>query len=388
MKKILLQLDSDRTASVFDAITAYDAGADVLLQYGSVEPVEVRALVYGAMFTRGGDDLKNSAVFVGGADVAKGEAMLKEVCGAFFGPVRVSVMLDANGCNTTATAAVVKLLSAGALGGKKVVVLAGTGPVGRRAAGAPRQGGRGRGRGRDLCPRRLWSGRRPPAPPSRSASACRSPPPRPPTSTPRSACSRGRTRSCAPAPPGCQLIPETIWRDHPTLRVLGDVNAVPPLGLEGTKATWDGKDIDGKIVFGALGIGDLKMKVHRRSVARLFEQNDLVLDAEEIFALAKELAEVVRVLVLGVSTRAMVESAVRGGHDVVAVDFFGDRDQARLAESYALRRDLGLPATAEGLAAAAGRIDADAVVYGSNLENHPEVVGELAGTSAAAGQPG
>ena len=72
--------------------------------------------------------------------------------------------------------------------------------------------------------------------------------------------------------------------------MLADVNAVPPLGVEGTKATWNGKKIDGKLVFGALGIGDLKMKVHKRSVARLFEQNDLVLDAEGIMATAKELA--------------------------------------------------------------------------------------------------
>ncbi len=89
---------------------------------------------------------------------------------------------------------------------------------------------------------------------------------------------------------GLQLVSEAVWRDHPSLRVLGDVNAVPPVGLEGTKATWDGKDVDGKIVFGALGIGNLKMKIHRRSVGRLFEQNDLVLDAEEVFAIAKELA--------------------------------------------------------------------------------------------------
>jgi len=95
----------------------------------------------------------------------------------------------------------------------------------------------------------------------------------------------------------------------------------------------------------------------------------------------------VRILVLGVSTRAMVESAVRGGHDVVAVDFFGDRDQARLAESYALQRDLGLPASAEGLAAAARGIDADAIVYGSNLENHPEVVAELALRGTLLGNP-
>ena len=94
-----------------------------------------------------------------------------------------------------------------------------------------------------------------------------------------------------------------------------------------------------------------------------------------------------RVLVLGVSTRAMVESAVRGGHEVVAVDFFGDLDQARFAESYALQRDLGLPATAEGLSAAARRIDADAVVYGANLENHPEVVGELPARLRLLGNP-
>ena len=52
----------------------------------------------------------------------------------------------------------------------------------------------------------------------------------------------------------------------------------------------------------------------------------------------------------------MVESAVRGGHEVVSVDFFGDRDLARLAESYALQRDLGLPRPPEGLGQAAQRV--------------------------------
>ena len=134
MKKILVQLDSDPFASVFDAITAYDAGVDHVLHYGGVAPEAVRDLVYGAMFTRGGDDLKNSAVFIGGSDVATGEAMLEAATEAFFGPVRVSVMMDANGCNTTAAAAVAKMLSVGDVKGKKVVVLAGTGPVGLRAA--------------------------------------------------------------------------------------------------------------------------------------------------------------------------------------------------------------------------------------------------------------
>ena len=112
MKKILLQLDSDRAPSVFDAVTAYDAGADILLQYGGMEPAEVRDLVYGAMFTAGPADLKNSAVFVGRHRRRQGRGHAAGGSGAFFGPLRVSVMLDANGCNTTATAAVVKIVSA------------------------------------------------------------------------------------------------------------------------------------------------------------------------------------------------------------------------------------------------------------------------------------
>ncbi|MGD9001851.1 MAG: methylenetetrahydromethanopterin dehydrogenase, partial [Anaerolineae bacterium] len=82
---------------------------------------------------------------------------------------------------------------------------------------------------------------------------------------------------------------ESIWVEHPTLRVLGDVNAVPPLGIEGIKVHWNGKEKHGKAIFGAIGIGGLKMKIHHGSIARLFEQNDLVLDAEEVYATAREI---------------------------------------------------------------------------------------------------
>lgn len=73
------------------------------------------------------------------------------------------------------------------------------------------------------------------------------------------------------------------------MRLLADVNAVPPPGIEGIESRWDGKEKHGKIIFGAIGIGSLKMKIHRRSVSRLFQQNNLVLDAEEIYAIAKEI---------------------------------------------------------------------------------------------------
>lgn len=285
MRKILLQLDGDRVPSVFDAITAYDAGADLLLQYGGVEVKEVRDLVHGAMFTRGVGDLKNSAVFIGGTDVARGEAMLREVGYAFFGPLRVSVMFDANGCNTTATAAVVKILSGGDLNGKKVVVLAGTGPVGQRAAALLAK----EGAQVTLTSRTL----------ERAAAVCAALLERFGVEiAPAAVANLNATRRVldgahavlAAGAAGVILVPETVWRDHSTLRVLADVNAVPPLGVEGTEVTWGGKEVDGKKLFGAIGIGDFKMKIHKRCIARLFEQNDLVLDAEEVCALAKDLA--------------------------------------------------------------------------------------------------
>ncbi|MGA8436043.1 MAG: methylenetetrahydrofolate dehydrogenase, partial [Methyloceanibacter sp.] len=52
-----------------------------------------------------------------------------------------------------------------------------------------------------------------------------------------------------------------------------------------------GKERDGKLCFGALGIGGLKLKLHRACIGQLFENPEQVLDAEHIYALAKEMAD-------------------------------------------------------------------------------------------------
>jgi hypothetical protein len=285
MKKILIQLDGDRLASSFDAITAYDAGVDRVLLYGGVGPEQVRDIVYGAMFTRGVKDLKNSAVFIGGSGVPHGEALLNEAKAAFFGPVRVSVMFDANGCNTTAAAAVAKIRSKGDLKGKKIAVLAGTGPVGLRAAALLAL----EGAMVTISSRVL----------ARSEAACASIKARfgVETAPVEAADVQGTAGAlegayaalcCGKA--GVTLLPESIWSNHPALRVLADVNAVPPLGIEGTESGWADHEKHGKSIFGAIGIGAFKMKVHRECVAMLFDRNDLVLDAEAIYARAKEIA--------------------------------------------------------------------------------------------------
>ncbi|MCA9071777.1 MAG: bifunctional NADP-dependent methylenetetrahydromethanopterin dehydrogenase/methylenetetrahydrofolate dehydrogenase, partial [Planctomycetaceae bacterium] len=134
MKKILFQLDTDALASTFDRVVAVDSGVDEIFSYGGVTTENVESLIHGGMFTRGPKDLKNTAVFIGGSRVADGEAMLKRVTEVFFGPMRLSVMMDSNGSNTTAAAAVLSAAKHLDLKNIQALVAGGTGPVGMRAA--------------------------------------------------------------------------------------------------------------------------------------------------------------------------------------------------------------------------------------------------------------
>ena len=146
MLKLLLQLDSSRLPSVFDQVVAYDAGADRLLSKGGVTEAEVRDLVHGCIFTRSPKDMKNTAIFIGGADMAAGEKLLVAATKAFFANFRVSTMLDSNGSNTTAVAAVVKITQGTRRQreGKEDRRHRGYGPGGHARGGTVREGRRRR----------------------------------------------------------------------------------------------------------------------------------------------------------------------------------------------------------------------------------------------------
>jgi len=286
MRKLLLQLDGDRLPSVFDRIVASDAGADDVLSYGAVAEADVQGLVHGAIFTRGPKDLKNTALFIGGSSLPVAEGLSKAAQKAFFGPLRVSVMLDANGSNTTAAAAVVKLVRAagGDVRGWRAAVLAGTGPVGTRAAGLLlRLGAEVRITSRDAAngasvAKRIgerFKG-------TVEAIAVKSP------SDLKPLLGWAQLMLAAGAA-GVTLVPRDLWANPAGLRAVADVNAVPPAGIEGVEAKDDGTLRQGIPAFGALGIGGLKMKAHKAAIARLFERNDLVLDAEQIYDLATAL---------------------------------------------------------------------------------------------------
>jgi hypothetical protein len=288
MRNLLLQLDTSPHASVFDRVVALDGGADEVMSYGGVTEDAVRDLVHGAIFTRRPKDLRHTAIFIGGTDMAAGERLLAVVQKTFFGPMRVSVMLDSNGSNTTAVAAVAKLQQgAGTLEGRRAVVTAGTGPVGARAAGLLSRAGAEVTITSRRQPdehfvegvvRRFGGSVRTAIMADLSHAA---------------AVLEGAELLLNAGPAGVQLVPLGAWAGRRGLRVIADVNAVPPAGVEGVDVRDDGTEREGVRAFGALGVGGLKMKIHKACVARLFERNDFVLDAESIAEVAREIVPTV-----------------------------------------------------------------------------------------------
>ena len=269
MKKILIQLDNDKFASTFDSIVAYDAGADVVQSHGGVTPYDVRNLIMSAFFTRGIPDLKNLAAWIGGSDVDMGEQILAEAQATFFGPFKISIMLDSNGCNTTACTAIAKLARQVTLKGKAALVI-GCGPVGLRAAQLMAGEGcrvqltsipaqlLGKRFEIDLAQRTLRSGRK--------------------------AAESFNSNSA-----GLHMLPSSYWTTRSNLKWLIDFNLTEPLGIEGIKPGDDFAEYDDKRALGALAIGTSKMKVHKACIARLFERNDLFLNTEGVYAIAKQL---------------------------------------------------------------------------------------------------
>jgi methylenetetrahydrofolate/methylenetetrahydromethanopterin dehydrogenase (NADP+) len=282
MKKLLYQFDTDTLPSVFDNVVGYDGGADHISAYGGVNAENVGALVEGAIFTRSPKDKKNTALFLGGSNMLQGEAVLSAIRAKFFAKFRVSVMFDCNGSNTTAAAAVAWLAHTRALTGKRAVVLAGSGPVGQRAAFLlAREGADVAITGRKLSGVQA----------ARDAVKVRFgidiEAIEAPTNSDRAAAIQGAHIVLATGASGVTLLDAKQWQENPSLELIADANASPPAGIEGVGMGDRGTSSHGKVLFGPLGFGALKLALHRACIARLFEQNDLILDAEEIYAIAK-----------------------------------------------------------------------------------------------------
>jgi methylenetetrahydrofolate/methylenetetrahydromethanopterin dehydrogenase (NADP+) len=285
MKKLLFQFDTDYHPSTFDTVVAYDGGADHVIGHGGLTAENVNALVDGTIFTRAPKDKKNTAIFIGGSDMVAGQQLLAAVQKHFFPGFQVSVMLDSNGCNTTAAAGVAKLSRSCGISGKKAVVLAGTGPVGQRAAAMLAK----EGAEVSITARKM----------ERAVKVCDDMKNRfgveltPIEATDNNARAKAIENAhivFATGAAGIELIEADQWQNNKTIEIMADANATPPIGIGGIDVMDKGVIRNGKIIWGALGFGSLKLNLHRACIAKLFEDNKQILDAEAILALAKHMA--------------------------------------------------------------------------------------------------
>jgi len=284
MQRILIQLDTDSHPSTFDRVVAIDAGVEQLFSYGNVTPDNVTGLVHGAMFTRGPKDLHQTAIFIGGSDVRAGDQLLEKVSSTFFPPLTVSVLMDSNGSNTTAAAAVRCAERHLSLKDVEALVLGGTGPVGMRSAQIlAEQGARVRVASRSMDRAKAAVNEIKKLVPDAHIMSCES------SESGLAAAVDGIQLLIAAGAAGVQFLTEAEWEEITTLKVAIDLNAVAPVGIEGIDVMDSSKEINGVHCYGAIGVGGLKMKVHKTAVAKLFESNDQIFNTAEIFSIARSI---------------------------------------------------------------------------------------------------
>jgi methylene-tetrahydromethanopterin dehydrogenase len=298
-KSILHMLDPTPNNSPFDINMALDAGFDVLMPYSNVKLENVHRLTQDTIFSRSPAGVKKTALFIGGRDIGLAMDMLKTCKRAMVPPFEISVLADPSGAFTTAAALVacvekvLKQQHAKELKDCKAVVFGGTGPVGivtgiiASLAGADTTliDHLSNATANDLAKQ------------------------------------YNRSLGCAlkgaatnfdldkinliadadiifcTAKAGIQVLSAEILKEAKQLKVAGDVNAVPPLGIEGITV----KDFGVPMPYpalepvavgvGALAVGNVKYRLQHELLVSLLESDKPVyLDFRDAFNKARELA--------------------------------------------------------------------------------------------------
>jgi hypothetical protein len=282
MKKILVQLDTDQHPSSFDAIAAYDSDVDAVLGFGGITADNLTDVVQGAVFPRGPDGLANTAFWVGGSKVRDGEAVFEAAQKLFFEPFKPSIMLDSDGSNTTAAAAVALVRGAVTLKGSRSAVV-GVGPVGLRTAELLRR------EGAEVTmltfPPDVMEGGHRRASGIPVAQEAGFEVVEPASSDELDSALAGHVAVFAAGPAGTQILRRGGWAQ---VEVVVDYSAAEPVGVEGVDRMDNLKEEDGVKKLGALAVGGPKMKLQKRCVQRMFEAKGTVLDLEGVYGVALE----------------------------------------------------------------------------------------------------
>ncbi|MGR8941175.1 MAG: NAD(P)-dependent methylenetetrahydromethanopterin dehydrogenase [Gammaproteobacteria bacterium] len=297
-RSILHMLDPMPNNSPFDINMAMDAGFDVLMPYSNVKLDSVYGLTQDAIFSRGPAGVKRTAMFIGGRDIALALDMLAASKRAMVPPFEISVLADPSGAFTTAAALVacVEQELAGKHGKTlkecKAVIFGGTGAVGITTAVIASLAGlevaivdhlsidtaneiAGAYNRRFGC---------------RIKGACAA------SDAEKAELIADMDIIFCTAKAGVQVLNAGVLNAAKNLKVAADINAVPPLGIEGIKRSHFGEPLvhagqsPGAVGIGALAVGDVKYKLQNKLLRLLLDtEQPLYLDFREAFTKAREL---------------------------------------------------------------------------------------------------
>jgi methylene-tetrahydromethanopterin dehydrogenase len=292
MKTVIIFIDTDKHASPFDILTAIDLFPDAqILTYSNVTPEDAKSLIQDAMFPRGPEGAKHTKIFINGHDTEKTTQILETAKKTMFPPFELSIIIDPRGAYTTASAAVAKTLGLslekglGDFTGKNVTVLAGTGPVGQVASHlyATEKANviitsRSLDRATALADKV-----------NRETNTRKATGTQATTPDEIGEAIKNAQLILAAGAAGTKLLPLTVLQQYGKYcRIVADINAVPPLGIEGLKSTKEGIEIlPGIWGIGALAIGTFKNVVEAELLKRAVEASKGIFDYKTAYEIAK-----------------------------------------------------------------------------------------------------
>ena len=287
-----------KNVSPFDVNMAYEAEFDGVIPYANVTLEEVHTLTQDTIFSRGPSGTRRTGIFIGGREFGLAIDMLNRARSAMVPPFEVSVFADPSGAVTTAAAMVactehqLQARDAQGLDGRQVYIFGGTGPVGICAGVLAQHCGATvylvshRGREVAAAAAREYNGRF--GVNMLAASSM--------DETDLETIIRQAHVVFGAAKAGVRVIHRAHLAMAGQLLVAADVNAVPPSGIEGVEVNDLGKVLEATPCaatgIGALAIGDVKYKVHRRLFEIMKDSKERrYLDHMEAFAVAREIVK-------------------------------------------------------------------------------------------------
>ncbi len=291
-KTVIIFLDTDKHASPFDILTAVDLFPDAqILSYSNVTPEDSKRIIQDAMFPRGPDGAQKTKLFIGGYDMEKAVQILEIAKKSMFPPFELSVIVDPRGAYTTASAAVGKTLSTlmeknlGEFAGKTVTILAGTGPVGQVASRLyAMEGANVTVTSRDLARSTALAQKINAETKAERARGVQATSPHEVGEA-----IKGSHVILSAGAAGIALLPKAAFEEFGSnCKVVADINAIPPLGVEGLKPNDENVELmPGVFGIGALTIGTFKNKIEAQLFKRAVESPKGIFDYKIAYEVAK-----------------------------------------------------------------------------------------------------